>query len=106
MRTPRGSTLRWWVLRTLQVSWRQSPLLAGGLEQERGEHLLHPGDWGRLIGEHIGGEPEDLLLLSRALPEQPVEHGDRALVMLDLEGQEQPTEFPSPGAAGRRQRFA
>src|SRR5207244_10820965 len=77
--------------------------LTGPLEEQRGEHLLHASDFGGLIGIHVGGEPEDLLLLSRALTEELVHHGDRAFVMLDHECQEQPVELRPPRAVELRQ---
>src|SRR5690348_17083015 len=64
------------------------PSLAGRLEEQRGQHFLHAGDFGRLVGEHVRSEPVDFLLLARAPAEQLIHHREGAPVMLDHEGQE------------------
>src|SRR5438445_12738979 len=80
--------------------------LTGPLEEQRGEHLLHASDFGGLIGIHIGGESEDALLLSRALTEELVHHGDRASALLDHECQARPVVLRPPRAGELRQLLA
>src|SRR5918992_5557410 len=63
-------------------------------ELERGEHLLHPLDLGRLIDVDVGGELEHGLVLPGAIrAEQVLDHRDGARVVLDHEGQEQLVEL-------------
>src|SRR6185437_14369454 len=62
-------------------------------QNERGEHALHAGDFGRLIDVDVGGQLERQLVLRRAVRvEEILHHRDRAGVVLDHELEKEPVE--------------
>src|SRR5215471_5266280 len=82
---------------------RMEASLAVRPEQQRGQHALHAIDLGRLVGVHVGREPEDHLLFPRSRAEQLIDHRDGAAVVLDHELQEEPVEVGPPRLVQLRQ---
>ncbi len=71
------------VRRYLEIRWAT----------QGGEEEAHPGDLDHLIGVDVGGEAEDLLILSGTIAGKEVpDHGDRSLMVLDHEGKEEAIE--------------
>ena len=68
--------------------------LEPGIGRQRGEHAVHAIDLHPLVSRDIGGEREQLGILRRpALPEQTLDHGQGAAVVLDHQLEEQPVEL-------------
>jgi hypothetical protein len=79
-------------------------LMLCAVRRQSVEQSCHAVDLGRLVGLDVRDHPEDRVVLNRSFVVHPLlNHRDRALVVLDHEGQEQAVELGAAGSVELRQ---